>query len=73
MAVLIALLFASIVLTEKADARGGDLVDLDVKYHTVVKGDTLWDISSRYLKDPFRWPSIWKRPETVPCVAPLIN
>ncbi|MBI5599295.1 MAG: LysM peptidoglycan-binding domain-containing protein [Deltaproteobacteria bacterium] len=30
-------------------------------YHTVEKGDTLWDISEKYLKDPVRWPDLWKR------------
>jgi hypothetical protein len=28
--------------------------------YRVQKGDTLWDLSEEYLKDPFAWPDMWK-------------
>jgi len=34
--------------------------DMEYKEYKVLKGDTLWDISSKEIKDPFLWPKIWK-------------
>ncbi len=29
--------------------------------HDVVKGDTLWDLSEKYLGSPWLWPDLWER------------
>ena len=28
--------------------------------HVVVRGDTLWDISAKFLQTPWRWPELWQ-------------
>lgn len=46
------------VFTEQDPERKAETVAY--KEHTVVTGDTLWDISSKEIADPFLWPKIWK-------------
>ena len=38
----------------------GGLVSNYPERYTVVEGDTLWDISTLYLRDPWRWPELWQ-------------
>lgn len=54
------LLAASAALSLHAFAEDIKLQDNVPDRYTVVKGDTLWDISGRFLKEPWRWPDIWK-------------
>jgi LysM domain len=48
-------------------ARQGDVLKIPdtAEVHVVVKGDTLWDIATAYLEDPFMWPKIWRDNEQV--------
>lgn len=52
-------LLAACLLLGYAFAEEPELqADYPEKY-TVVKGDTLWDISNRFLQNPWMWPEIW--------------
>ncbi len=37
-----------------------ELADGAPESHVVVRGDTLWGISAKFLKEPYRWPEIWR-------------
>ena len=50
---------ACLSMTLCAALPGPAAADSSERVHVVVKGDTLWDISSTYLYDPFVWPQIW--------------
>lgn len=55
---ILGLLGACVLLTQ-AMAEEPQLKNNYPEQHTVVKGDTLWDISNTFLSNPWMWPEIW--------------
>lgn len=56
---LIYLTFAALLLTGAVVAQDVALRSDHPEEYVVVRGDTLWDISGRFLDKPWQWPAIW--------------
>jgi hypothetical protein len=52
---IILLIFSSILWAEELQINPSH-----PEQYTVVKGDTLWDISAKFLNHPWQWPELWK-------------
>jgi hypothetical protein len=48
------------LLTLATFAFAAELREDHPSTYTVKKGDTLWDISARFLSEPWLWPEIWQ-------------
>ncbi len=57
---LIAVSATACALAFNAWAQDARLKDNHPDEYTVAKGDTLWDISGKFLENPWMWPEIWQ-------------
>ena len=53
-------LLAGLLVTVAVYAAGAQLRAGHPDTYVVKKGDTLWDISARFLQKPWLWPEIWQ-------------
>jgi LysM domain len=62
-AVLVAVLLGATPASWAQSSKSGTVLELQEgapDRYTVQRGDTLWDISVKFLKEPWRWPEFWR-------------
>jgi len=56
-------LIISLCIAATFAVRAADELSINPNHpnqYTVVRGDTLWDISAKFLNHPTQWPELWR-------------
>lgn len=61
LAILVAFLAYPVGAFAQAGSPEGPASYPEGLVHTVVEGDTLWDLSAKYLGTPWKWPDLWEK------------
>lgn len=54
------ILATAALVSSPAAAQAVEIANDAPDVHVVVPGDTLWSISGRFLREPWRWPEVWR-------------
>ena len=61
LAILVAFLANPVGAFAQAGSPEGPASYPEGLVHTVAEGDTLWDLSAKYLGTPWKWPDLWEK------------